>query len=91
MAVSFYGATIVLSDPALAAIGISFAALNVLALRQVARRRRDANQRLFTERGKLLGAAMGGLQTIESLKAGGSASDVFAHWTGDQANLAQAE
>jgi hypothetical protein len=50
----------VIYDPALAAIGLSFALLNVLALRQVARRRRDANQRLFTERGKLLGAAMGG-------------------------------
>jgi ATP-binding cassette, subfamily C, bacterial len=67
----------VIYDPALAAIRIFFALLNVLALRHVTRRRRDANQRLFTERGKVLGAAMGGLQIIESLKKGANATFAF--------------
>jgi NHLM bacteriocin system ABC transporter peptidase/ATP-binding protein len=89
--VGFYGAAMFFYDPALAAIGIFFALLNVMALRHVARRRMDANQRLFSERGKVMGAAMGGLQIIESLKAGGSESDFFARWTGHQANLARAE
>src|SRR5262249_40444668 len=78
----FFVAVLVCYDVLLTLIGVGIAALNVLALRWVSRRRIDDNQRLLQEQAKLLGTAMGGLQTIETLKATGSESDFFSRWSG---------
>jgi NHLM bacteriocin system ABC transporter peptidase/ATP-binding protein len=78
-------------DPALTLVSVLIAVLNLAGLRLVARRRADVNQALLQRRGKLLGATMGGLQIIETLKAGGSESDFFARWAGLQANVMNAE
>lgn len=78
-------------DLVLPLVGIVIAALNLVGLSLVARRRVDVNQALLQERGKLVGATMNGLQIIETLKASGGESDFFARWAGHQANVLNAE
>jgi NHLM bacteriocin system ABC transporter peptidase/ATP-binding protein len=89
--VGFYAALMFRYDAALTLISVSIAVVNLLAVRYVARRRTDNNRKLLQERGKMLGTAMAGLQTIETLKATGSESDFFARWSGLQAKVVSAE
>jgi len=72
-------------DWLLTAIGILFAAINLLALQQLARQRVDANIRLGLEYGKVAGVAISGLQNIETLKASALETDFFARWSGHYA------
>jgi len=88
---AFYAALMIQYDWVLTLAGVAVAALNLLALKVVARRRKEANQRMLVERGKVLGAAMGGLQTIETLKASGAESDFFARWAGYHAKASNAQ
>jgi NHLM bacteriocin system ABC transporter peptidase/ATP-binding protein len=89
--IAFYAVVMVQYDPLLTAVGVSIAALNVGALRWVSRKRVDLAMRLQQDRGKLSGIAMGGLQTIETLKATGSEGDFFARWSGQQAKVVNAQ
>jgi NHLM bacteriocin system ABC transporter peptidase/ATP-binding protein len=82
-----YVALMLWYDVLLTLVGVAIAALNVLALRYVARQRKDVNARLLQERAKLMGTSMGGLQTIETLKATGSESDFFSRWSGHLAKV----
>jgi NHLM bacteriocin system ABC transporter peptidase/ATP-binding protein len=91
LTVLFYVVVMFQYDIILTLIGVFFAALNFVALRFVSRRRIDTNQRLLLERGKLTGVSMGGLQSIESLKATGSESDFFVRWAGLEAKLLEAQ
>jgi ABC-type bacteriocin/lantibiotic exporter with double-glycine peptidase domain len=63
-------------------IGIGSVAVNLTALRWVARQRSDTNTRLMQEQGKVSGVAIAGLQSIETLKASGLESDFFNRWAG---------
>ena len=87
----FYAALMVQYDLVLTVAGVAVSALNLIALKVVSRRRKEANQRMLAERGKVMGAAMGGLQTIETLKASGSENDFFARWAGFHAKASNAQ
>ncbi len=85
--VIFFAAVLFQYDAVLTLVGIAVVSLNVAALRYVSRRRVDGNRRLVQDQGKLLGTAIGGLQTIETLKATGGESDLFGRWAGFQAKV----
>jgi len=87
----FYVVLMFQYDRVLPLAGIVIAALNLVGLNLVARRRIDVNQALQHEYGKLMGTTMSGLQIIESLKASGGESDFFARWAGHQAKALNAE
>jgi NHLM bacteriocin system ABC transporter peptidase/ATP-binding protein len=80
--VVFYGLVMWQYDWVLTLIGVGSVALNLIALRWVARQRSDTNTRLMQEQGKVSGVAIAGLQSIETLKASGLESDFFNRWAG---------
>ena len=83
----FFAALLFQYDAVLTLIGIAVVAGNVVVLRYVSRKRTDDSRRLLQERGKLYGTAIGGLQTIETLKAMGGESSLFARWSGYQTKV----
>lgn len=85
--VVFYAVLMFSYDVVLTLVGILIAALNVMFLRAVSRKRSDLNQRLANDAGKLVGTSMNGLQLMETLKASGMESDFFTKWSGYQAKL----
>jgi NHLM bacteriocin system ABC transporter peptidase/ATP-binding protein len=91
LVIVFYGALMIQYDVVLTAVGVTMASLNLLALKYVSRKRVDLSRLLSQDRGKAMGVAMGGLQTIETLKATGSESDFFARWSGHQAKVVNAD
>jgi NHLM bacteriocin system ABC transporter peptidase/ATP-binding protein len=78
-------------DVLLAAIGSACAAVNVLALRWVERRRVDAHMRWWQAMGKVEGVAIDGLRNLEMLKASARESDFFARWAGYYAQALNAQ
>jgi NHLM bacteriocin system ABC transporter peptidase/ATP-binding protein len=89
--IGLYAVLLFQFDVLLSLVGVATASLNLLALRYVSRRRILLSQRMGQDRGKMMGAAMGALQTIDTLKATGAESDFFARWTGYQAKVATAQ
>jgi ABC-type bacteriocin/lantibiotic exporter with double-glycine peptidase domain len=80
--VIFYFAVMFGYSPALTLIGVAGVVINVLVLRAVGRRRRDENLRLMQDTGLMLGSAMSGIKSIESIKASGRESDLFTRISG---------
>lgn len=87
----FYIAIMLTYDGLLTVIGVLLTALNVTALAFVARKRTDDNMSLQQERGKLMATTMGGIQTIETIKATGGEVDFFARWAGLKAKVNNSE
>lgn len=85
--VVFYAALMFSYDPLLTGVGICIAILNVIFLRAVSRKRRDATQKLANDGGKLMATSMNGLQMMETLKASGMESDFFTKWAGTQTKV----
>lgn len=91
MVIAMYAVLMLQYDVWLTVVCVVTAMLNMAALRWVSRRRVDLHQRMLQDRGKLMGTAMNGLQTIETLKATGAESDFFARWSGYQAKVVNAD
>ena len=87
----FYGLIMLLYDWVLTLVTVTFAAFNLLALSYLSRSRVDANMRLSQETGKVAGVAIGGIQTIETVKASGLESDLFAKFAGYYAKTLNAQ
>lgn len=86
----FYAALMFFYDPTLTWIGIGLAAVNFFALRWLGKRRIEANMRLQQEYGKVSGASIAGLQSMETIKASGMESGFFLRWSGFFANASNA-
>ena len=91
VSLAFFGAAMAAYDGVLAVICIAVALFNVAALAFVAQRRDELNRSLAVEHGKLDGATVAIIRTIETLKAGGLEDDAFARWAGHQALVLNAE
>nr|WP_217345061.1 NHLP family bacteriocin export ABC transporter peptidase/permease/ATPase subunit [Noviherbaspirillum sp. L7-7A]MBV0879278.1 NHLP family bacteriocin export ABC transporter peptidase/permease/ATPase subunit [Noviherbaspirillum sp. L7-7A] len=84
--------TIMLSyDVLLTMIGVALTMVNVLFLAVISRKRRDHTMRLQQQRAKLGATLVGGLQTIETIKAGGGEADFFNRWSGLKAGANNTE
>ncbi len=91
MTMVVYAAIMVQYDATLTGLAITFAVLNLLAFGLVARRLSDTSQRLLLDEGKLIGVAIQGLQTIESIKASGAEDLFFSRWAGHLAKVVNTE
>ncbi len=87
----FYFILMLLYNVTLTLAVLLVSALNIAALKLVARMRTDASRRLLQDKGKLMGTAMGGLQMIETLKATGGEPEFFARWAGYQSKSLMGE
>lgn len=85
--VVFFALLMFTYDLVLPLVGIGAVAILALVTLLVNRRRVDGNRRMLTEEGKATGMLMGGLATIETLKASAGESDLFARWAGYQAKF----
>ena len=72
-------------EPRLAAVPLTVAVLDVLALRTVDRRRGGLVHRLHAEQYKRDGVAFAGISAIETVKAEGAEDSFFRSWAGWQA------
>jgi NHLM bacteriocin system ABC transporter peptidase/ATP-binding protein len=88
---AFYCLLLFQYNAVLASVALVAALLNLVALKYAGRRRVYLTQRLANDRGKFIGTAMSGLQTIDTLKATGAESDFFTRWAGQQAKVALAQ
>ncbi len=87
----FYAIVMLNYSVLLTLLGIGIAAINLVVLLTVSRRRVDENKRLLQETGKAVGATMSGLQMIETIKATAGESNFFARWSGFQARALNAQ
>ena len=87
----FYAALMWRYDRVLSLVALTTAVLNVIALKYFSAKRVHLNQQLLHEQARMLGTAMSGLQSIETLKAMGAESDLFTKWSGYQAKAVGAE
>lgn len=66
----------------LTAVGVCAALLNLVAMRQVSKRRVDMSRIMLRDGGKLAGATMSGFEMIETIKASGAENSFFQRWAG---------
>lgn len=77
-----YGIVMFVYDPLIAGIGVAAALFNLLTMAWINRSRIDVYARYQQDLGKKIGFSIGGLQTIETLKATASESDFYGRWAG---------
>jgi NHLM bacteriocin system ABC transporter peptidase/ATP-binding protein len=91
IAVVLFGALLFFYDVPLTLIGVASLAISLGVLRFVSRTMTDANRRLETETGKLMGMTIWGLAGVETLKANGSDDYYFNKLAGQQAKIVDTE
>jgi ATP-binding cassette subfamily C protein len=79
------------ADPVLAMIALASIVVNLAVVRWVTERRLVQTLRAGYERGKLAALQVGGLQTIEALKAQALEGTFFKRWAGTQARVVNHE
>lgn len=79
----FYFILMLQYDVLLSVITIVFAALNIAALKLIGHVRIEKYFSLSVSSGKLYGTTLGGIKSIETLKAMGRENDFFVKWSGN--------
>lgn len=87
----FYVAIMLQYDWVLTLIGILITGINLVTLKYISRLRKDGNMKLQQDNGKLMATTMGGIQTIETIKATGGEGDFFMRWSGYKAKVNNGE
>ncbi|WP_328805741.1 NHLP family bacteriocin export ABC transporter peptidase/permease/ATPase subunit [Sabulicella rubraurantiaca] len=90
LAVLFHLGLMLLYDPVLTIVGVMVALLNALVVQGVATTQREATRQVAREGARMAAVSVGGIQAIETLKAGGLEADFFGRWAGLQARLLNA-
>ena len=80
--VGFYAAVMFKYDIFLTVLGILMSVTNLFILRLLTRRNLERGRRLVRARANLMLTTILGLQSIETIKAGGTESEFFARWAG---------
>jgi len=87
----FYAILMFMYDGVLTLMTISFAAINIITLQFLRRLRLDANLKISQQSSKLSGVTIDSLQSIETVKASGLESDLFAKFAGYYAKSINAQ
>ena len=86
-AIGFYASVMLKYDVWLTFAVMVTTALNVASIQFAGKQRVNLTRRLSQDQGKMMGTAMGGLQSIETLKAMGTESEFFSRWAGFQSKV----
>lgn len=78
-------------DVLLTFVGVMGAVANFILLKRVSRVRKDGNTKVLQDRSKLMATTIGGIQTIETIKATGGEQDFFVRWSGYKAKVNNVE
>lgn len=90
ISIVFYAMLMFYYDAVLTIIGITFVVLNFFIFKKLIKNMTTKSQRIALAGGKLVGVSMGGLQSIETLKAAANEDDFFVKWSGAQAKMQNA-
>ena len=83
----FYLLLLLQYDVTLTIIGVVFSAIDLIVFFALRRHLTDLNMKIQQDSGKEYGAAMNGLQMIETIKANGNEADFFTKWAGYQTKV----
>ena len=83
----FYLVVMIRYSPLLAAIGIFSIFINILISHIISRIRVNLSRVQMRDAGKLAGAAVAGIEMVETIKSSGAENGFFAKWAGYQASV----
>jgi NHLM bacteriocin system ABC transporter peptidase/ATP-binding protein len=87
----FFAALMIAYDRVLGLFCLAVAGINLVLLYKVTRRRTDQSLALQSDVGRLHATAVGGVQTVETLKATGGEADFFVRWSAVQAKVVRGQ